>query len=71
MKKVRVDFVAHCSVVVEVEEGDCMYDDAVDLASEFVSYSSTIKPVWEVEDGGVSDADDVSDLDIDIKQKEK
>ena len=56
-KKIRVDFSAHCSVVVSVKESDTMYDDAITIAEHYVEANPIFRPDWEVDDGGVSDAD--------------
>lgn len=57
-KKVRVDFSAHCSIVVSVEDSDEMYDDAIKIAEEYITGNPAITPVWEVDDDGTDDADD-------------
>ena len=57
-KKIRVDFSAHCSVVVSVEEGDEMYDEAVSIAENYVQGNSSIEATWELDDDGVEDVDD-------------
>ena len=64
MKKIRVDFVAHCSVVVQVKEGGYMYDDAAELAEQYIQGNPSIRPEWEVEDGGIDDADEEDRVDI-------
>ena len=64
MKNVRVDFVAHCSVVVQVKECADMYDNAIELAEQYVQGSPAIRPEWEVEDGGVDDASDEDCVDV-------
>ena len=69
MKKVRVDFVAHYSVVVAVNECDDMYEVAENLAQSYIDSNHSVKPTWEVEDGGIGDAD-VND-DVDVEQKEE
>ena len=56
MKKIRVDFVAHSSVVVQVKEGDDMYDKAIELAEQYIQGNPQIETVWEVEGDGVDDA---------------
>lgn len=65
MKKVRVDFSAHMSVVVAVKDGDDYLDRAIETAEEAVNeigFSQSAR--WEVDDGGVDDADDTSEVDI-------
>lgn len=57
-KKVRVDFSAHCSVVVAVDDTDDMYDEAVRIAEEYVEGNPSIRTNWEVDDGGFDDVDD-------------
>lgn len=57
-KKVRVDFSAHYSVVVAVDDTDDMYDEAVTIAEEYVEGNPSIRPNWEVDDGGFDDVDD-------------
>lgn len=64
MKKIRVDFVAHCSVVVQVKEGDYMYYDAAELAEQYIQGNPSIRPEWEVEDGGIDDADEEDTVDV-------
>ena len=64
MKKIRVDFVAHCSVVVQVKECGDMYDNAVKLAEQYMQGNPAIRPEWEVEDDGVDDAGDEDFVDV-------
>lgn len=64
MKKIRVDFVAHRSVVVQVKECGDMYDNAVELAEQYIQGNPAIVPEWEVEDGGVDDAYDEDYVDV-------
>lgn len=64
MKKVRVDFVAHYSVVVQVKECDDMYDKAAELAEQYIQGNPAIETVWEVEDGGVDDAGEEENVDV-------
>lgn len=66
MKKVRVDFVAHYSVVVAMKEGEDIYDKAVELAESYVKNSPSVRPSWEVEDDGVDDAE--ADADVDVEE---
>lgn len=63
-KKVRVDFSAHYSVVVEVEENDVMYENAAILAQQYICGNPAIEPSWEIDDGGVDNADDDDDVDV-------
>ena len=64
MKKVRVDFSAHISVVVEVKDGDSYLDRAVELAECYVEGNPSITPSWELDDGGVEDVDDEEIADV-------
>ena len=64
MKKIRVDFVAHCSVVVQVKECDDMYDKAAELAEQYIQGNPAIKTEWEVEGDGVNDAGDEDFVDV-------
>ena len=68
-KKVRVDFVSHTSIVVEVEtdETDNYLDRAADIAEEYVRQRS-ITANWEIEDGGVDDA--YEDDEVDVREGE-
>lgn len=66
MKKIRVDFVAHSSVVVQVKECDDMYDKAIELAEQYIQGNPSIETVWEFEGDGVDDAEE--DADVDIKE---
>lgn len=63
-KKIRVDFSAHYSVVVELNESEEMYDEAVELAEQYVQGNPAIIAAWEADDDGVSDADDEDDVDV-------
>lgn len=65
MKKVRVDFSAHMSVVVAVKDGDDYLGRAAKIAEEAViDYGFVRGATWEVDDGGVDDADDTDEVDI-------
>lgn len=64
MKKIRVDFVAHQSVVVAVKETEDMYEVAEQIAQVYIENSPSVHPTWEVEDGGVDDADEDADVDV-------
>lgn len=64
MKKIRVDFVAHSSVVVQVKECDDMYDKAIELAEQYIQGNPKIETVWEFEDGGVDDAEKEECVDV-------
>lgn len=64
MKKVIVDFSAHISVVVEVKDGDSYLGRAAELAERYVRGNSSIKPYWELDDGGIEDADDEEIVDV-------
>lgn len=65
MKKVRVDFSAHMSVVVGVKDGDDYLDRAIETAENAVNeLRFRQSATWEVDDGGVDDADDMDEVDI-------
>ena len=57
-KKVRLDFSAHCSVVVEVPDVDNYEDEAVELAENYLSGNNNVYVSWELDDGGIEDADE-------------
>lgn len=63
MKKVRVDFSAHKSIVVAVKEGDDYFERAMDIASEYANMENG-RVFWEIDDGGVDDAMDTDDVDV-------
>ena len=63
-KKVRVDFSAHYSVVVEVEANDAMYDNAAILAEEYINGNPAIETSWEIDDDGIGDANDCDEPDV-------
>ena len=64
MKKIRVDFVAHSSVVVQVKEGDDMYDKAIELAEQYIQGNPSIETEWEFEGGGVDEAEEDACVDV-------
>lgn len=64
MKKIRVDFVAHHSVVVAVKETEDMYEVAEQVAQSYIEDNPSVHPTWEVEDGGVDDAYEDADVDV-------
>ena len=64
MKKIRVDFVAHQSVVVAVKETEDMYEVAEQVAQSYIEHNPSVHPIWEVEDGGVDDAEEDADIDV-------
>ena len=65
MKKVRVDFSAHMSVVVAVKDGDDYLDRAIETAEKAVNELGFRQSAnWEADDGGVDDADDTDEVDI-------
>ena len=66
MKKVRVDFSAHVSVVVAVKDGDDYWDRAIELAEDHINSGSYITRdvYWEVDDDGVDDADETDEIDF-------
>ena len=66
-KKVRVDFSAHCSIVVAVEESDDYLDQAAQLAEKYVDGNPSINPDWEIDDDGVDDAEE--DAEVDVEQR--
>ena len=57
VKKVRVDFSAHYSVVVAVEDSYDYYDKAANIAEKYMNGNS-VYPMWDVDDDGVYDVDD-------------
>ena len=63
-KKIRVDFSAHCSVVVAIDECDDMESKAIELAENYIQGNPCIRAGWEVDDDGVSDADNEDYIDI-------
>lgn len=65
-KKLRVDFSAHCSVVIELNEGDGMYDEAIELAEQYIHGNPNIRATWEADDDGVSDADEEEYVDVKV-----
>ena len=58
-KKFRLDFSAHASVVVAVDDSDeeLMEEEAIRVAQEYL-LSGGIVTSWELDDGGFDDADD-------------
>ena len=64
MKKIRVDFVAHISVVVDVNESEDAYEVAEELAQTYVDCNPSIKAKWQIEDGGINDAGEYDSIDI-------
>ena len=65
MKKVRVDFSAHMSVVVAVKDGDDYLDRAAEIAKVAVNEQCFRQgTIWEVDDGGVDDANNSDEVDI-------
>lgn len=62
-KKMRVDFSAHYSVVVAVEECDDMESKAIELAEQYIQ-GGKIDADWEMDEGGVSDANNEDYIDI-------
>lgn len=69
-KKFRIDFVSHCSVVVEVPECDYEEDLAIRIAEDYTN-TNDMQPSWEYEDGGVEEVYDeeepVNDIENSIK----
>lgn len=58
-KKFRLDFSAHTSVVVAVDDSDeeLMEEEAIRIAQEYL-LSGGVETSWELDDGGLDDADD-------------
>ena len=54
--KLRLDFSAHCSVVVEVPDGDNAEDLAVEIAEKYLTVKR-VRPMWELDDDGIEEAD--------------
>ena len=63
-KKIRVDFVSHASIVVELEDCDDIYDKAARIAEEYINGNPICRPTFEVEDDGVDDADESDEVDV-------
>jgi len=53
--KYRVDFSAYQSVVVEVPDGENAEEQAISLAEQYIY---DMFPSWEVDDGGIEEADE-------------
>ena len=64
MKKIRVDLTAHTSIVVGVNECDDMYDKAAEIAESFIQGNPSFDAYWEVDDGGVDDADENDEVSV-------
>ena len=58
-KKFRLDFSAHTSVVVAVDDCDeeLMEEKAIRIAQEYL-HRRGVEASWELDDGGLDDADD-------------
>lgn len=58
-KKFRLDFSAHTSVVVAVDDCDeeLMEEEAIRVAQEYLLRGG-IETTWELDDGGFDDVDD-------------
>lgn len=58
-KKFRLDFSAHTSVVVAVNDCDeeLMEEEAIRIAQEHL-HRRGVEASWELDDGGLDDADD-------------
>lgn len=56
-KKVRLDYTAHISVVVEVPNDEDWFDNAISVAADYLyGYRGVkAKPMWELDDGGVEE----------------
>ena len=63
-RKVRVDFSAHYSVVVEVKDDDDYLDKAAEIAENYMDGNKTIIPSWEIDDDGIDDADETDIVDV-------
>jgi hypothetical protein len=61
-KKVRVDFSAHTSIVVAVDNTDDYLDRAIELAEDYVTQCRDA--VWEVDDDGVDDVGDDEEAEV-------
>ena len=60
-KKIRLDFSAHVSVVVAVDdEEDMMEDKALEIAEDYLATRGCI-PTWELDDGGIDEVDDTEE----------
>lgn len=57
-KKVRLDFSAHCSVVVEVPDTENYEDKAIKEAENYLFGNPSVYVNWELDDGGIDDADE-------------
>ena len=57
--KLRLDFSAHHSVVVEVPDDENQEKNAIAIAEEYLD-SNGVCPIWELDDEGITD-DDVED----------
>ena len=53
-RKLRLDFVAHTSLVVEVEDNEKAEATAIKIAEKELR-SNGFFPEWELEDGGIED----------------
>lgn len=65
--KLRLDYSAHQSVVVEVPDDENQEVNAIAIAYEYLA-SNGVCPMWELEDEGISeddveDAEPVNDID--------
>lgn len=56
-RKIRLDFVAHYSVVVEVPDDENSEENAITVAEDYMN-SNGLYFTWELEDGGIEDAED-------------
>lgn len=65
--KLRLDYSAHQSVVVEVPDDENQEDNAIAIAYDYLA-SNGVYPMWELDDEGISeddveDAEPVNDID--------
>lgn len=56
-RKIRLDFVAHYSVVVEVPDDENSEENAITIAEDYMS-SKDVYVTWELEDGGIEYVED-------------
>lgn len=58
--KLRLDFSAHESVVVEVPDDEHQEENAIAIAAEYLSRNG-LCPIWDLDDEGISE-DDVENV---------
>lgn len=73
-RKVRLDFSAHCSVVVEVPDTENYEEEAIKEAENYLFGNPSVYVSWELDDGGIDDADEddepVNSVDIEEYEDE-